>query len=232
MITRVHPVSLILAAMLGLSACAGSTSTADTPGLSAEQQTLRTEASKFNQTVGVPAILGVLAGATLGAVLCRDNKAACAAGGAAVGGAIGGGAGYLVARENTKAASQEEALRVRTAAAGEDIDRFNRVIAATNKVITQHQQNIRVLKAAYRKGEGDLTSAQQERTAIAEDSKALELTIAANKERIAAITEDIEHYGSDAHSLVAKRDELITQQGYLNSQLKKLRGEYVAVPIS
>jgi uncharacterized membrane protein YebE (DUF533 family) len=133
----VRPVSLVLATALGLSVCTSGMSAADAPGISADQRTLRTEAAKFNQTMAVPAIIGALTGATLGAVLCR-NKAACAAGGAAAGGALGGGAGYLVARQNTQAASHEEALRTRTAAAGEDIDRFNRVIAATNKVISQH----------------------------------------------------------------------------------------------
>src|SRR4051812_46216615 len=94
---RVRALPLLLAATVPLGACAGG-SAADTAGLSPDEQKLRTEAASFNQTVAVPAVIGALTGATLGAILCKKNKAACAGGGAAAGGLLGGGTGYLVAQ--------------------------------------------------------------------------------------------------------------------------------------
>src|SRR3954468_4595368 len=135
-IWRMRLGSCLVATTILLGACTTGTSGPDPPGLSAGERTLHKEASNFNQTVAVPALLGAAAGAGLGAALCKKNKAACAGGGAAAGGLLGAGAGYLVAQKNTQAASKEEALRIRIAAAQEDITRFDKVIAATDGVIT------------------------------------------------------------------------------------------------
>jgi chromosome segregation ATPase len=175
-------------------------------------------------------VLGALTGAALGAVLCKKNKAACAGGGAAAGGLLGGGAGYLVAQKNTQAASREDAIRIRTQAAEEDIAHFDRVIAATNGVIAQHRHEVASLKAAYRKDAASLSGVRQERANITGDIQALKQAISANEERVSAITSDMQLYGSEGVGLAGDRQKMLRQQKDLQMQLKNLLGLEEGIP--
>jgi hypothetical protein len=231
-IGRMRLGSCLVAITLLLSACTTGTSGPDPPGLTAGERTLHKEASNFNQTVAVPALLGAAAGAGLGAILCKKNKAACAGGGAAVGGLLGGGTGYLVAQKNTQAASREQALQARIKGAREDVAHFDRIIAATNGVIADKRREIRALKASYRHSEGALASSQQERTTLTSDIQSVQEAIAASEERVSAITVDLQKYGSEASGLAAERDKLVRQQAKLKEQLRALLGLHEGVPTS
>jgi outer membrane lipoprotein SlyB len=91
---------------------------------------LRSGASKFNETVAVPAVIGAVGGGLLGGLLCDKKRASCAVKGAAAGALLGGGAGYLVAVQNEKIANREAEWRARNDAAKVEVERFDQVINA------------------------------------------------------------------------------------------------------
>lgn len=230
---RPRVVALTLAATVGLSACASSTPSADAPDISENQKTLRTEASRFNETVALPAVIGAVGGAVLGGLLCHKDRAACAGGGAAAGALIGGGAGYLVALQNEKFANREEELRARTNAAKQEVERFDRVIAATNGVITEHKQEIAVLRQRYRTGQASKSDYQKRVAILNDDIGALKVNISANQKNIDTINADLQRLGRDGTSgLAADRDKLLREQNIMKKQLTELTGLSEAIATS
>lgn len=219
-------VVLILAAVVGFSACAGGRpASSDAPDISQNQKTLRTEASRVRETVSVPAVIGAVGGAVLGGLLCDKEKAACAVGGAAAGGLIGGGAGYLVALQNEKFANREEELQARTNAAKRETERFDRLITATNGVITEHKQEIALLRQRYRAGRALKSDYQKQVSVLNDDIGALKINISANQKNIDAINKDLERLGRDGtRGLSAERDKLVRQKNILEKQLAVLTG--------
>jgi uncharacterized protein YukE len=209
-----------------LTGCTSSKPSGDNAAdVSQNQRVLRTEASKFNETVAAPAVIGAVGGGVLGGLLCKKNKAACAAAGAGAGALIGGGAGYLVALQNEKFANREAELRARSDAATAEAERFDGLINATNNVIAEHKQEIAALGQRYRAGEASRDDYQKRVSIINEDIEALKTTIGSNQKDIDAINKDITRLGrSGTSELAAERDKLLRQKGILEMQLQELIG--------
>jgi hypothetical protein len=222
---RLGIVGLILASGVLTGCASNSPSGEHSPDMSDNQRVLRSEASKFNETVGTPAVIGAVGGAVLGGLLCKKNRAACAAGGGAAGALIGGGAGYLVALQNEKFANREAEVRGRSNAAKAEVERFDQVISATNNVILEHKQDIAVLGQRYRAGAASRDDYQKRVAVINDDIGALKANISSNQKDIDAINGDLKRLGrSGTSELAAERDQLLRQKRTLELQLQELIG--------
>lgn len=220
---------LSLAAAASLLGCARSTPSGElAPDISDNQRVLRSEASKFNETVAVPAVIGGVGGGVLGRILCDKKRAGCIAKGAAVGALLGGGAGYLVALQNEKFANRESELKARSDAARAEAERFDEVINATNNVIIEHKREINSLNKRYRAGEVSRDDYQKRVAAVNDDIEAVKATISSNQKDIDAINEDLKRLGRNGTGeLAAERDRLLNQKRTLgkNEQTGKNRHE-------
>lgn len=209
-----------------LAGCASSApSEGVSPDISGSQRVLRSEASRFSETVAVPAVIGAVGGGVLGGLLCEKKRAGCAAKGAAAGALLGGGAGYLVALQNETFANREAELRARNNAARAETERFDQIINATNSVIMEHEQELASLKQRQRAGEASRDDYQRRVVLITDDIEALKATISSSQKDIDAINDDLKRLGrSGTSGLVAERDRLLHQKRVLEMQLQELAG--------
>jgi hypothetical protein len=231
----IQQASCVLAAVVLLSACTGNyPPNAGSPYAGYPQPNLpSTQGSQFTQTVGVPAALGGVTGAVAGGLLCKKNRAACAAGGAAAGGLLGAGAGYVVAGKNQSSANREQELRSLTQSAQQQTDYYRRIIADTNSAIEQYRQEIGALRSQYQQGQVRQARYQQEAAKLQSDITVLQGNIKTNEQTIAAVTADLQRFGQkDTGALVAERDELVRQRDLMQRELSVLLGFEEAVRTS
>lgn len=153
---RLRAASLLLAASMGLSACAGQA--AYDSNLSPAQNQLRQSNARFNQTVGEGAVTGAVIGGLAGLALGGRNRAGAAAMGAAAGGALGAGAGYLVARNNLSRSSTEAQFNDAIAQAQDEASRFQSSAQASRTVADQAYADAQRLNGQLRAGQ--ITQAQ------------------------------------------------------------------------
>ncbi len=211
-------------AVFGLAACQSPGFSSTDANLTPAQRELRAEAERFNQTVAEGAVVGAIGGALIGA-LVSNNRLAGAAIGAAAGAAVGAGAGYFVASQNEQYASSEDRLNAEISAARQDVLRYQRAVASTQRVVDQHKANIASLNAQYRSGR--ITAAQY-RTQVATaqgDLAAIQALISQNQQSVQAYDQEITRLrreGTNASEMVNARNEMASRRQQLQAQYDDL----------
>lgn len=207
---------------IGLQATTAVTPAVAGMRMSAAQSQLREEAARFNQTVATGTVAGAGVGALAGYLICGRD---CAAIGAVVGGVAGAGAGNYVAAQNQQAASAEVALQNRVAGAEQEIQRFERTIAATKNVIADHKRDIAALKAKIKKGEAQNLELSNSLSAVNDDVAALKKMVEQANATIAAMDQDLAQLqGPAALQLRAKREQVAQQRAKFQGQIDELSG--------
>lgn len=227
--------ALALVVSLGVAGCATGGNSANDPNLSPQQRQLRTEAARFNQTIGEGALVGALGGAALGALLGGDDPLAGAAIGAAAGAAVGAGAGYLVAAQNQDYASAEARLNAQIQAAQQDAARYRTIVDTTRAVVNSHKQNIAQLNQQYRAGQITAAQYQDQVSSISGDLESIQSLIDENRTIVGAYEEEIAALRSsrrDASQLVAARDEMVLQRQNLEKEYDDLLEAVDAAPVA
>lgn len=228
--------ALALIVSLGVAGCAtGGRNSADDPNLTPQQRQLRTEAARFNQTVGEGALVGALGGAALGALLGGDDPLAGAAIGAAAGAAVGAGAGYLVAAQQEQYASAEARLNAQIEAAQRDAARYRTIVDTTRAVVNSHKQNIAQLNSQYRAGQITAAQYQNQVSSISGDLASIQSLIDENRTIVGAYEEEIAEVQSsrrDAGQLIAARNEMVRQRQDLEKEYDELLEAVDAAPVA
>ncbi len=214
-----------LVVIFGASACqtAGGGSAND-PNLTPAQRELRAEADRFNQTVGEGAVIGAIGGALLGA-LVSDNRATGALIGAAAGAAVGAGTGYFVASQNQQYATREQQIRAQIQAAQQDVARYGRVVASTQRVVDQHKTNIASLNAQYRAGRVTAQQFRAQTAGVRDDIVAIQSLISQNEQSVQAYEQEIgqmRREGSNTSEMVTARNQMIQRRQQLQAQYDDL----------
>ena len=128
-----------------------------------------------------------------------------------------------MAVQNEKFANREEELRARTNAAKQEVERFDRVIAATNGVDTEHKQELALLRQRYRTGQASESDYKKRLKSINDDIEALKTNIRANEKTIDAINRDLQRLGrAGTNGLVTNRDELLRQHKVFEMKMNEL----------
>ena len=185
---RLRAASMLLAASMGLSACAGQV--AYDSNLSPAQNQLRQSNARFNQTVGEGAVTGAVIGGLAGLALGGRNRAGAAAMGAAAGGALGAGAGYLVARNNLSRSSTEAQFNDAIAQAQDEASKFQSSAQASRQVADQAYAEAQRLRGQVRSGQ--ITQAQY-RAGVAKyqvDRDAIQTQISEARKASSAMRQD------------------------------------------
>lgn len=160
---RRKPATRAAAAVLSLSlllpACAAPEAGAGS--LSPQQQALRQQALRWNQTAATGALAGAAAGAGIGAMANRENAGTGALVGAGIGLLAGLMAGTVVANRNLGFENREQSASQRIAAARQIAQNLDNAAASSEQVATQNRQRLAELDRQYRAGQ--LTTAQYRR---------------------------------------------------------------------
>ena len=185
---RLRAASLVLAAGLGLSACASQV--AYDSNLSPAQNQLRQSNARFNQTVGEGAVAGAVIGGLAGLAFGGRNRAGAAALGAAAGGALGAGTGYLVARNNLSRSSTEAQFNDAIAQAQGEASKFESTAQASRQVADQAYAEAQRLNGQLRSGQ--ITQAQY-RAGLSKyqaDSNSIQMQITEARKASSAMRQD------------------------------------------
>ena len=228
---------LVLALILavGVAGCATSNGSVDEASLTPEQRQLRTEASRFNQTIGEGAVVGALGGALLGALLGGDDPLAGAAIGAAAGAAVGAGAGYFVASQNETYATEEARLNAQIEAARRDAARYRTIVDTTRSVVDGHKRNIARLNRQYRSGQITASQYQTEVASVSGDLESIQSLIDENRTIVGAYDQEISGMRASQQNpgqLVAARNEMIRQRQNLEAEYEELLEAVDAAPVA
>jgi DNA repair exonuclease SbcCD ATPase subunit len=235
-------VTLCLMSHLALGACSGSdigpeTGALDAPDnkhLSLAERQLRDTVRKDRQLEG--AVTGCVAGGLLGGVFkavtggSTKDVVTTAAVGCVVGGVIGAAWGSYVDARAQQYANQQEQIAKLTAAAREDVVRYQRVNAALRKLIDE--ERARITKAGDTKAKVKQAVAKKEET-VAERATTIRqleaklVEIDDNIKTIEADQAELSKKGVDTAALNAPKQGLRTERAQLNTgigTLKQLSG--------
>ena len=185
---RLRATSLVIAASLSLSACAGQV--AYDANLSPAQNQLRQSNARFNQTVGEGAATGAIVGGLAGLAFGGRNRVGAAALGATAGGVLGAGAGYLVASNNLSRSSTEAQFNNAIQQAQAEASQFQSSAQASRQIADQAYAEAQRLNGQLRAGQ--ITQAQY-RVGLSKyrgDSDALQTQIAEARKTSAAMRQD------------------------------------------
>ncbi len=173
----------VVAAVLFLSSCAGTTGAYSDPGrpLTVAEQRMRQQASDFNRTlaegIAVGAVGGAAAGAGIGALAGGDNRGTSALIGAAIGAALGSLAGYAAgsyyAEKKATYANQEQLLDAMIADARMDnqkteaLVRDSQTVAASDKQkLAQIQRDLAAKRISHEQAQKDLAAIDSNRQVL------------------------------------------------------------------
>jgi uncharacterized protein YcfJ len=191
-----------------LNACGTTGSGGETPRVSASQAALRKETETCDSSAFAAAAAGAILGAVAGALICgKNNAVACAGAGAVAGGAVGVAAGCYVSIKNQQYANREEAIRARIYSANLEVNRYDKIIANSNRVIAQHRTSLARLNSRYSAGTANKSDYRRQIDAMEDDHQS-----------------DINAIGGvRGAALVQDRDRLIEQRLILQQQMAILQ---------
>ncbi len=224
---------VIVAVALGACATSRGFNSGDA-GLTPEQRALRTEAERFNQTMGEGAVVGALLGAGIGALAGRRNPLAGALVGAAAGAALGAGAGYLVAAQNEQYASSEQRLNAQIGAARQDVARYQTAAINAQRVADMHRANIARMNAEYRAGRISAEQYRNRAAGIRSDLGAMSALIQENEQLVQAYEQEIanlQRQGANTSQMVTARNDLLRQRQALQAQYDSLLSAVDQAPV-
>ena len=231
---RMAPV-LALAAVMMVTACGSTGSRTSDANLTPAQRNLRTEAERFNSTVGEAAVIGAIAGGIIGALVVDDNRAAGAAIGAGLGAAIGGGAGYLVASQNQQYATREAQLDAQISAAEQDVARYREIVRTTQTVVNQHKARIAELNQQLASGQVNLGQVQTEQATMRQDLDLINDLIRENETIVNSYDAEISEarqQGTSTAQLQTARNALVDERRALQAQYDELLQAVSDLPTS
>jgi hypothetical protein len=200
-------VGAVAVSFLALSACSGNElgddplNPPDSKHLSLTEQKLRDTVRKDRQIEG--AVAGCLTGGILGGVFkavtggSKQDVLKTAAVGCVVGGVVGVAWGSYVDARAQEYANQQELMGKLTAAAREDVARYQRVNAALRKLIDE--ERARIGKAGDKK-----TKVKQEIAASEEAAAARKTTIRQLEAKLAEVDDNIKTIEADQSELAKK----------------------------
>jgi outer membrane lipoprotein SlyB len=208
-----------------LNACGTTGSGGETPRVSASQAALRKETETCDSSAFAAAAAGAILGAVAGALICgKNNAVACAGAGSVAGGAVGVAAGCYVSIKNQQYANREEAIRARIYSANLEVNRYDKIIANSNRVIAQHRTSLARLNSRYSAGTANKSDYRRQIDAMEDDHEAIRKLIAENRRTVTAIQSDINAIGGvRGAALVQDRDRLIEQRLILQQQMAILQ---------
>lgn len=155
----IRSMAVVLSFALMLPAC-GTPGAADVTNaaLTPQQQALRDQSSRWNQTTMTGALAGAALGAGAGALVGGKNRGTSALIGAGLGLAAGLAAGAVVANRNLAFENREMSAGQRIEAAQQIAVNLNNAAAASERVTQDNRQKLAQLDRQFRAGQ--ITSAQ------------------------------------------------------------------------
>jgi hypothetical protein len=148
----------LLSLSLLLPACQNPNVGASAQPLTAEQQAMRQQSQRWNQTAATGALAGAAMGAAGAAALGRGNTGQNALIGAGIGALVGLAAGMAVAERNLGFENREANASQRIQSAQQVANNLNNTAAASETVAKQNEQRLAQLDRQYRAGQ--ITAAQ------------------------------------------------------------------------
>jgi|GEM_PF-1694884 len=152
----------LLSLSLLLPACqnpnVGTSTGASSQPLTAEQQAMRQQSQRWNQTAATGALAGAATGAAAAAAFGRGNTGQNALIGAGIGALVGLAAGLAVAERNLAFENREASASQRIQSAQQVASNLNNAAASSEAVARQNQQRLAQLDRQYRAGQ--ITAAQ------------------------------------------------------------------------
>jgi gas vesicle protein len=172
-LARRKPALKSAAALLSLSlllpACQNPNVGAGGQPLTAEQQAMRQQSQRWNQTAATGALAGAAMGAAGAAAFGRGNTGQNALIGAGIGALIGLAAGMAVAERNLGFERREASASQRIQSAQEIASNLNNTAAASEQVAKQNQQRLARLDQQYRAGQITAAQYREESETMRED---------------------------------------------------------------
>ena len=148
----------LLSLSLLLPACQNPNVGAGGQPLTAEQQAMRQQSQRWNQTAATGALAGAATGAAAAAAFGRGNTGQNALIGAGIGALVGLAAGMAVAERNLAFENREASASQRIQSAQQIAGNLNNAAASSEAVAKQNQQRLAQLDRQYRAGQ--ITAAQ------------------------------------------------------------------------
>lgn len=148
----------LLSLSLLLPACQNPNVGASGQPLTAEQQAMRQQSQRWNQTAATGALAGAATGAAAAAAFGRGNTGQNALIGAGIGALVGLAAGMAVAERNLAFENREASASQRIQSAQQVANNLNNAAASSEAVARQNQQRLAQLDRQYRAGQ--ITAAQ------------------------------------------------------------------------
>jgi gas vesicle protein len=176
-LARRKPALKTAAALLSLSlllpACqnpnVGTSPGASSRPLTAEQQAMRQQSQRWNQTVATGALAGAATGAAAAAAFGRGNTGQNALIGAGIGALIGLAAGMAVADRNLGFEKREASASQRIEAAQQIAANLNNTATASEQVARQNRQRLAQLDRQFRAGQITAAQYREESETMRED---------------------------------------------------------------
>jgi hypothetical protein len=223
---RLRAIAALLAAVMGLGACASSMGG---ESLTPSQRARRDRTERYNETMGTGIAAGAIAGAVLGALLgattsnSRDRGNAMAAGaglGLVAGAALGGGAGYYIAERNERYASREQGAQARLEAAQREGADLARTAALADQVATENERRIADLNRRVRAGQADAAALRREAATARADLDLMRRGEAQAQRVETAMRGDAAQTGD--RRLAAEADRVATSRAQLRDSADRL----------
>ena len=177
---RRKPALKAAAALLSLSlllpACQNPNVGASGQPLTAEQQAMRQQSQRWNQTAATGALAGAAVGAAGAAAFGRGNTGQNALIGAGIGALVGLAAGMTVAERNLGFENREANASQRIQSAQQVANNLNNTAAASEQVAKQNQQKLAQLDRQYRAGQITAAQYRSETATMRQDAELMRKT--------------------------------------------------------
>jgi len=179
-LARRKPALKSAAALLSLSlllpACQNPNVGAGGQPLTAEQQAMRQQSQRWNQTAATGALAGAATGAAAAAAFGRGNTGQNALIGAGIGALVGLAAGMAVAERNLGFEKREASASQRIEAAQQVASNLNNTAAASEQVARQNQQRLARLDQQYRAGQISAAQYRSQTETMRQDAELMRKT--------------------------------------------------------
>ena len=166
----------LLSLTLLLPACESPNVGASAQPLTAEQQALRQQSQRWNQTAATGALAGAATGAAAAAAFGRGNMGQNALIGAGIGALVGLAAGMAVAESNLGFEKREAGASQRIEAAQQIASNLNNTASASEQVARQNQQKLGQLDRQYRAGQITAAQYRNETATMRQDAELMRKT--------------------------------------------------------
>ena len=166
----------LLSVTLLLPACQNPNVGASGQPLTAEQQAMRQQSQRWNQTAATGALAGAATGAAAAAAFGRGNTGQNALIGAGIGLVAGGLLGMAVAERNLAFENREASASQRIQSAQQVANNLNNAAASSEAVAKQNQQRLAQLDRQYRAGQIIAAQYRTETATMRQDAELMRKT--------------------------------------------------------